>query len=168
MIPTTEYVPYFKHFIELNDADKTILENLENSQEYFETILATIPKEKEEYAYAEGKWTIKDIIQHLIDSERVFCYRAMSFVRNDQRNLLGFDQDEFAVAAKANTRNYNDLLEEMRIVRKSTLHLFKSFPIEEQKKIGMASDSNISVRALGAVIAGHQKHHVTVIKECYL
>ncbi|CAM1340919.1 DinB family protein [Tenacibaculum amylolyticum] len=168
MIPSTEYVPYFKHFITKINEEKSIVENLEATQNFFNSVLENIPVEKEEFAYAAGKWTIKEIIQHLIDSERVFCYRALCFARNDKTDLPGFDQDAFAVASHANERDYKTLLTEMEFVRQGTIQLFKSFRQEDLLKIGKGSGNKISVRALGAVIAGHQKHHVEVIQERYL
>lgn len=168
MIPSTEYIPYFKHFITIIDEEKSIVENLEATQHFFNSVLENIPVEKEAFAYATGKWTIKEIIQHLIDSERVFCYRALCFARNDKTDLPGFDQDAFAVASHANERDYKTLLTEMEFVRQGTIQLFKSFREEDLLKIGKGSGNKISVRALGAVIAGHQKHHVEVIQERYL
>ncbi|WP_232731543.1 DinB family protein [Tenacibaculum sp. SZ-18] len=125
-------------------------------------------KEKENFAYAEGKWTIKELIQHIIDTERVFCYRALSFARNDQQDLPGFDQDLFVVNSVAQQRDYNELLDEMDVLRKGTIQLFKSFTHDDLLKTGTGSGNKISVRALGMVLAGHQQHHLNVVKERYL
>lgn len=168
MIPTTEYVPYYTPFISLLPEENSIIENLEAAQTDFENTLRDISKEKENFAYAEGKWTIKELIQHIIDTERVFCYRALSFARNDQQDLPGFDQDLFVVNSVAQQRDYNELLDEMDVLRKGTIQLFKSFTPEDLLKIGTGSGNKISVRALGMVMAGHQQHHLNVIKERYL
>nr|WP_257790646.1 DinB family protein [Tenacibaculum sp. SZ-18] len=144
------------------------MENLEAAQTDFENTLRNISKEKENFAYAEGKWTIKELIQHIIDTERVFCYRALSFARNDQQDLPGFDQDLFVVNSVAQQRDYNELLDEMDVLRKGTIQLFKSFTHDDLLKTGTGSGNKISVRALGMVLAGHQQHHLNVVKERYL
>ncbi len=168
MIPTTEYNPYYTSFITNLETEKSIVENLELVQDDFETTLRNISSNKENYAYADGKWTIKELIQHLIDSERVFCYRALCFARNDKTDLPGFDQDAFVTNSVAQDREYKDLLDEMAVLRKGTIQLFKSFKQEDLLKIGTGSGNKISVRALGMVMAGHQKHHLQVIKDRYL
>ena len=107
MIPKTEYAPYFERYIQLSVLKgKTIIENLENAQDEFERVLRHLPDEKHSYSYAAGKWTLKELIQHIIDTERVFCYRALSFARNDQTPLPGFDQDVFIDNDTANERDY--------------------------------------------------------------
>lgn len=108
------------------------------------------------------------MIQHIIDTERVFCYRALCFARNDQTPLPGFDQDVFVDNAKSNDRDFNDLLDEMNTLRKSTIQLYKSFSEEALLRIGVASGNEISVRALGYLFSGHQIHHLNVVKERYL
>ncbi|WP_299620389.1 DinB family protein [uncultured Tenacibaculum sp.] len=168
MIPTSEYNPYFKPYITSLSEEKSIQENLELVQQDFESTLRNIISEKENYAYAEGKWTIKEVIQHLIDSERIFCYRALCFARNDKTDLPGFDQDMFVDNSTAQQRDYNELLDELELLRKGTIQLYKSFNQEDLLKIGIGSGNKISVRALGALIAGHQNHHLNVIKERYL
>ena len=118
--------------------------------------------------YAEGKWTIKDIFQHLIDAERIFAYRALRFARNDKTALPGFDENEYVDATNSNKRSIQDLLTELAVVRQATLSLYKSFSEEELLRIGTASDNPMSVRALGFVIIGHQNHHQRVFEERYL
>ncbi|ARV05962.1 damage-inducible protein DinB [Polaribacter sp. SA4-10] len=169
MITTNEYASYYAPYIKtLLENDKSIIENLVDVQEKFMSILENLPKEKQAYAYAEGKWTIKELIQHLIDTERVFSYRAMCFARNDKTALPGFDHDLFTDNCNANKRNYKDLLDEMIVVRKSTIQLFKSFSDEDLLRIGVGSGKNMSVRAVGIIISGHQNHHLDIIKEHYL
>lgn len=168
MIPKTEYVPYYTSFIELVDTSLSIEENLIKEQDNFEKELRNVEKEKQNYKYANDKWTIKELIQHLIDSERVFCYRALCFSRGDKTDLPGFDQDLFVVNSRAQDRDYDELLDEMQLLRKGTIQLFNSFTKEDLVKLGSGSGSIISVRALGMVMAGHQKHHLEVIKERYL
>ena len=169
MIPENEYNPYYKNYIQTIEKNgKSIIENLINSQREFDETLRLLPKEKEDYAYAEGKWTIKELIQHIIDTERVFSYRALCFARNDKTSLPGFDQDIFVDNSNANTRNYYDLLDEMQTLRQSTIQLFKSFTSASFLRMGIGSGSEMSVRALGYLFSGHQLHHLKVLKERYL
>jgi uncharacterized damage-inducible protein DinB len=169
MVPKTEYAPYFERYMQLTVLkDKTIIQNLESAQDEFECVLRNLPDNKHSYSYATGKWTLKELIQHVIDTERVFCYRALSFARNDQTSLPGFDQDVFVDNAAANNRDYYDLLDEMKVLRKSSIQLFKSFSKEALLRIGVASDNKMSVRALGYLFSGHQIHHINIVKERYL
>ena len=169
MVPKTEYAPYFERYMQLSVLkDKTIIESLESAQDEFESVLRNLPDKKHSYSYAPGKWSLKELIQHIIDTERVFCYRALSFARNDQASLPGFDQDVFVDNAAANNRDYYDLLDEMKVLRKSSIQLFKSFSKEALLRIGVASDNKMSVRALGYLFSGHQIHHINIVKERYL
>ena len=169
MILKTEYAPYFEQYIKLvYSEDGSILESLKSAQKEFESLLRNVPKEKHAFSYAEGKWTLKEVIQHVIDTERVFCYRALCFARNDKTLLPGYDQDIFVDNDNANDRNYYDLLAEMEVLRKSTIQLYKSFSKEALLRTGVASEEEISVRALGYLFSGHQIHHLNVVKERYL
>ena len=169
MIPKNEYAPYFEQYIQLvSQEDISIIEYLEKSQYDFEVLMRYLPKEKHDFAYAEGKWTVKELIQHIIDTERIFCYRALCFARNDKTSLPGFDQDIFVDNDTANERDYYDLLDEMSTLRKSSIQLYKSFSEEALLRIGVASENKMSVRALGYLFSGHQIHHLNVVKERYL
>ena len=169
MIPKNEYAPYFEQYIQLVSSDNTsIIDNLNESQKEFDDLLRNLPIEKHNYAYAKGKWTLKELIQHIIDTERVFCYRALCFARNDKTELPGFDQDVFVNNCNANDLDFYDLLDEMQNLRKSTIQLYKSFSNEALLRIGIASSNKISVRALGYLFSGHQLHHLSVVKERYV
>jgi hypothetical protein len=136
MVPKTEYAPYFERYMQLSVLkDKTIIESLESAQDEFDSVLRNLPDKKHSFSYATGKWTLKELIQHVIDTERVFCYRALSFARNDQTPLPGFDQDVFVDNDTANERDYYDLLDEMKVLRKSSIQLFKSFWLSSRKHI---------------------------------
>lgn len=168
MIPENEYAPYYAQYIkELSKNGKSIIQNLEESQLTFENCLRKLPEEKHNFAYADGKWTVKEVIQHIIDTERVFCYRALCFARNDKTALPGFDQDLFVANDNANSRDYYDLLDEMQTLRKGTIQLYRSFTEEALLRLGVASGNNMSVRALGLLFSGHQNHHLKVLKERY-
>jgi uncharacterized damage-inducible protein DinB len=169
MIPKNEYTPYFEKYLQLVSKDeKSIGENLVDSQKNFESLLRNLPLEKHNFSYAEGKWTMKELIQHIIDTERIFSYRALCFARNDSTSLPGFDQDVFVENDNANDRDYYDLLDEMAVLRKSSVQLYKSFSDEALLRIGVASENKMSVRALGYLFSGHQIHHLNIVKERYL
>lgn len=145
-----------------------LMEELEISLHDFIRFVQNIPMDKFDYRYAEGKWTIKEIIQHIIDTERIFAYRALRISRNDLTPLPGFDENIFAENTSANSRTIQDLLTEFSAVRQSNLLLFKSFSDEQFKRMGTASENPISVRAIGFILIGHQKHHQKIFKERYL
>ena len=117
--------------------------------------------------YALGKWTIKDIIQHIIDCERVFSYRAMRYARNDKTMLPSFDETEYGATALASRRNLDDLLEEFYVLRESTIRLYKSFTDEMLLREGQIWSGNISVLSYGFATVGHFNHHIEILKERY-
>lgn len=169
MIPKNEYAPYYGRYIEpLLDNGKSLLENLEFSQKEFIEVVKDIPESKKDYAYDYGKWTINELILHVIDTERVFCYRALAFARGEQQNLPGFDQDVFVNNSFANSRSLAELVNEMNTLRQSTIQLFESFNDDVLLNKGNASGNIMSVRALGYLFSGHQLHHLKVLKERYL
>jgi uncharacterized damage-inducible protein DinB len=163
-----EYAPYQKGYMSLVSPEWPLVEELEVSVNNFVHFVREIPMDKFDYRYAPGKWTIKDIIQHLIDSERIFAYRALRFSRGDTTALPGFDENLFAKNARGNERHLTALLNELSLVRHTTIALFKSLNDEELKRTGQASGYTISVRALGFAIIGHQNHHQKVFEERYL
>ncbi len=163
-----EFAGHFATYINQVSSEYTLTEELEISVHRLIKFVQNIPLDKFDYRYAEGKWTIKDIIQHLIDAERIFAYRALRFARNDKTALPGFEENDYVDEAHANQRSIQDLLTELLIVRQATLSLFKSFSGEELLHIGTASNNPMSVRALGFVIIGHQNHHQRIFQERYL
>ncbi|HUR65295.1 MAG TPA: DinB family protein [Chitinophagaceae bacterium] len=126
-----------------------------------------IPEEKIDYRYAEGKWTVKEMLQHLIDAERVFAYRALCFARKDSTPLPSFDENLYADNSQADKRDWNEMLEEFWAVRKTTEMLFNSFDDEQLDSSGIASNNKHYVLGLGYIIVGHVNHHVGVLKERY-
>ncbi len=164
-----EYASYYRPYImTMVENGKGLIENMNDSLKDILSTLNKIPETKQLYKYADGKWTIKELVQHIIDTERVFAYRTLRFARKDSTDLPGFDQDAFNVTANANSRNFKELLEELFLVRKSSISLFKSFDSETLKAIGTVSGSEMSVRAIGYIISGHSLHHLKVLKERYL
>ena len=166
-LPVNEYSKFNATYIKAIE-NVELLEELEISLHDFIKFVQNIPLEKFDYRYAEGKWTIKDIIQHIIDAERIFSYRALRISRNDKTPLSGFEENEFVKNTNANNRNIQELLTEFSAVRHSNLFLFKSFSQEQLTRMGVVSDNEVSVRALGFLILGHQKHHQKVFQERYL
>lgn len=169
MLLSNEYHSYFKIYIDdLSTNGKSILENLIDTGNHLEELVTATPKEKQLYIYAEGKWTLKQLLVHIIDTERIFNYRALRFARNDSTELQGFDHDFYTENVNANARDLEDLLSEFKLVRASSVSLFKSFPDEALFRKGTASGNIISVRAIGHLISGHQQHHIKIFKERYL
>ncbi|MBA4155468.1 DinB family protein [Flavobacterium sp.] len=166
-LQSTEYATFYKPYIEAL-GEVVLMNELEQSLSFFINFLKTIPIEKQEFRYAEGKWTIKDIVQHLIDAERIFVYRALRIARKDKTPLPGFEENEYVETAFANNRAMNDLMDEFTTVRKATISLFKTFTEEQLLRMGTASEKPVSVRAIGFITLGHQKHHEKIIKERYL
>lgn len=166
-LPKNEYSRFNATYIESLD-NVNLIEELEICLHDFIRFVQDIPMDKFDYRYAEGKWTIKDIIQHIIDAERIFSYRALRISRNDKTPLPGFEENDYVNNTDANSRTIQSLLTEMAAVRQSTLLLFKSFTEEQLQLMGTASEHQISVRAIGFVIIGHQKHHQRIFKERYL
>ena len=154
-LPVNEYAKYYADYIRVLE-NVELIEELEICIHDFIKFVQNIPMDKFSYRYAEGKWTIKDIIQHLIDAERIFSYRALRISRNDKTPLPGFEEDDYVSNTNANERSIQGLLEELAAVRQSTLFLFKSFSSEQLERIGIASNAEVSVRAIGFIIIGHQ------------
>jgi uncharacterized damage-inducible protein DinB len=166
-ITEKEYAGFFATYIKPVE-NVNLIEELEICLHDFIKFVQSIPMDKFDYRYAEGKWTIKDIIQHLIDCERIFSYRTLRISRNDQTPLPGFEENHYVENTKANARNIQDLLSELAAVRQSTIMLFKSLSEEQLTRMGVASNNSISARAFGYIIVGHQKHHQKVFQERYL
>ncbi|WP_027126982.1 DinB family protein [Gelidibacter mesophilus] len=161
-----EYHPYYQPIDKLGDED--VLELLRFHYKEVVTFIRSLNDNRLNYRYAEGKWTVKEIILHIIDTERVFSYRALCIARTDKTELPGFDQDAFVLNSRAAERNIESLLSEYESVRLATITLFDSFDHKAWTQIGTASNSSLSVRAIPFIIVGHEKHHLNIIKERYL
>lgn len=163
----SEYAPWHAGYVaKVPDGD--LLSTLEAQVgEYFQTV-SPITEAKGGFAYAPGKWTIREVLGHVVDAERVFSYRAMRIARGDQTPLPGFDEKAWVPLSGANDRTVADLLGEFRAVRAATLALLRHLPPEAVSRRGVASDKEISVRALAWIIAGHAIHHLGILRERYL
>lgn len=164
---TNEYNSFYQTYIDAC-GNFELVEGLINNLEKTLDLFNSIPSEKQEYRYDEGKWTIKELLQHLIDSERIFAYRALRIAREDKTNIPGYEHNDYVPVSRANNRNYNDLIEEFEALRKSSISLFKSFDEAMLLNVGTANNDNISVRAIGFIMVGHYNHHINIIRERYL
>ena len=164
---TTEAASYYFRYIDLITSDE-IVPAMESQMNETVQFLQGITEEQSRHAYEPGKWTIREVLNHVNDGERVFLYRAFWFARGYPDALPSFDQDQAVVTAQANNTSWADLVEEFRNVRLSTISFFKSLPEEAWSKTGVASDNPFTVRSLAYIIAGHVAHHRNVLTERYL
>lgn len=162
-----EFKPYYDLYLNRVSSKTKLFEALEQQNELIDFFNA-IPAEKHEFRYEPEKWTPKQILQHLIDTERIFMNRALRFAREDFTELPGYDENHYAEHCFSNQRSIYDLLEEYKIVRSSSIYLYKSFDDQVLNNIGQASGGPFSVRVIPFILCGHQKHHIHIIKERYL
>ncbi len=163
-----EYPPYAAMYITLVPDDGLLLQHFRKNFKTMKDLILSLPEEKLLYRYAEGKWTIKEILVHIIDDERIYAYRALRFARSDQTPLPGFEQDDYALHSGANERTISNILEEYEAVRSATITLFNSMDEKMLARTGVANENKSSVRALAFHLAGHELHHLNIIKERYL
>lgn len=164
---STDYNDYFAHYIGLVDNTDCLNAIAQNHTDFL-NLLNGIDEEKSHYRYAEDKWSIKELASHVIDSERIFAYRALRFARNDKTDLAGYDENHYAVFCGADERTLADLTNEFDVTRQSSLALFKSFDNDMLTRTGTANGIKIDVTSLGYLIAGHCQHHLNILKERYL
>jgi hypothetical protein len=163
----TEYLSYYGRYISLvEDGDITAVLGKQLSETL--GLLRSIPESRGGFRYAPGKWSIKELVGHLIDGERVFAYRALRFARNDRTPVPGYEQDDYIREASFDACALNDLAEEFASVRQSSLFLFKHLSEAAWTRRGTANDSEVSVRALAYIIAGHELHHREILRSKYL
>ena len=163
----SEYAPYYEKYVALVP-DGEIVETLERQGQETLALLHSLSEEQAGGAYAEGKWSVKQVVGHVIDAERVFAYRALRFARGDRTPLPGFEQDDFMRGVNFDARTLSSLIDEFEAVRSATLHLLRHLSPEAWARRGTASDNEVTVRALAYIIAGHEAHHVRVLRERYL
>jgi len=161
-----EYLPYYERYVTLVP-DGNLVDVLVDQQLDTIGMLRRVDDERGLYAYAPGKWTIKEVIGHLSDAERVFAYRALRFARGDDQPLAGFDENAYAPAGRFNERRIGSLIDEFQSIRAGTVHVFRYLDEDEWARRGIANGNPISVRALGFVIAGHELHHARLLRERY-
>jgi len=158
---------FYHNYINLVTPDDIVTAFKTETPKLFQFINA-IPAGKQDYRYADGKWSIKELLQHMIDAERIFCYRALRFARKDTTPLSGFDENSYADNAKTENRKWDELADEFKTVRKGSEYMFCSFDEEQLKSSGISSNNSISVLAIGYIVVGHALHHINILKERYL
>jgi len=164
---TTEAAPYYFKYIDLITSDE-IVPAIESQMDEMVPFLQGISEEQSQHSYEPGKWTIREVLNHVNDGERLFLYRALWFARGFQDALPSFDQDRAVQTAHANNTSWGELVEEFKTVRLATISFFKNLPEEAWSKTGVASDYPFTVRSLAYIIAGHVAHHRNVLTERYL
>jgi len=164
---TTEYLPYYGKYVSLVP-DGDILTVLGKQIEETVALLNSIPESRASFRYAPDKWSIKELVGHVIDTERIFAYRALRFARNDKTPLPGYEQDDYVSNASFDSCRLADLSSELSSVRQSTLFLFKHLDEDAWMRRGQANDAEASVRALAHIIAGHELHHREILRSRYL
>ncbi len=162
----SEYPAFCKPYIATVSAD--VWAEFRQQEITFSTFISQIPKEKENYAYAAEKWTVKEVIGHLLDTERIMAYRALRFARNDQHELAGFEENDYVKHSNYSDRSLESLAEEFVAIRTSNLFLFNQFTEQEWTRMGQANQNSVSVRALLFILVGHINHHQKVLQERYL
>ena len=162
-----DYSTYYENYIKLIDGDD-ILKILNEQSKKTQDILNSFSEHRGNFRYADGKWTVKEVVGHLLDTERVFAYRALCIARGEKKSLPGFDQNDYVSEGNFNRRELFDLNYEFRLLRESNLLLFRSFTPEMLKLKGFANESSVSVLAILFIIAGHEKHHMKVLREKYM
>jgi len=163
----TEHAPYYAKYIDkVPDGDLVAI--LERQRKETGALLKSIPETKGGHRYAPGKWSIKEVVGHVNDAERVFAYRAMRIARGDATPLASFDQDPYVAAGRFDARPLTDLAAEFDAIRSATIALLKSIDAEAIGRRGTASGKEVSARALAYIIAGHERHHMDILKERYL
>jgi hypothetical protein len=162
-----EYSEYYNTYIQ-NVPDGDLIQTLQTVHQKTQLILRDVPEEKGDYAYEEGKWTIKQVLQHMIDAERVMAYRALRIGRGDTTELAGYDENLFAANARVSHLRLSELLGEFHLLRLTTIQLFSRFSEEESLRMGTANGADVSVRALAFIIVGHEMHHLRVLQLRYL
>jgi uncharacterized damage-inducible protein DinB len=163
-----EYPAYAIMYMKLVPDDGLLLKHLEDGFDEMEKLILSLPAEKLLHRYAADKWTIKEVLVHIIDDERIYAYRALCFARNEGTKLPGFDQDDYITFSNANERSLENILQEYDAVRKATIALYDGFDEAALLRSGIANNNRATVRALGYHIVGHELHHMNIIKERYL
>ncbi len=162
-----EYAAFYETYVSLVE-ETDIVSALEKNLYVLQNLLAEVSEEKGSYAYAEGKWSVREMLGHLIDGERVFSYRALRISRDDQTPLAGFEQNSYVANSNFSRAKLADLIEEFSLLRRSNILFFKNLFDEAWFRTGTASEATVSVRALAYIMVGHVRHHANILRERYL
>lgn len=164
---SSEYAPFYHGYVSAVPEGDVVEILRSGGRELHDAVMA-IPEQRGGFRYAEDKWTIREVIGHLIDAERIFTYRAMRIARGDTTPLAGFEENDYVRTAGSDARTLASLAHEVGALRESTVHLFQSLPADAWVRRGVASGKEISVRALAYIVAGHPQHHLRILRERYL
>jgi hypothetical protein len=162
----TEYDPYYEHYVSLV-AERDIIDTLSSQPTRLQDRFTAMAEERGAFRYADGKWSVKEVLGHLIDAERMFAYRLFRISRGDETPIEGFEQDGYIENAHSNERSFADLLEEFSLLRRANMLFFNNLDDEAWARVGTANNAKVSVRALAYIMAGHVEHHLNVLKERY-
>ena len=166
--PNLNHVPEWYHGYINKVPGNDFLQEMKNQTPGLIRFFKKIPEAKWNYRYAKGKWTLKELLLHLIDAERIFAYRALCFARQDNTSLPSFDENNYAANSKASARDWKDMVEEFKLLRASNEIMFGSFDRNQLNTTGTANNSTFSVNAIGFIMVGHVMHHMEIIRERYL
>ena len=164
---TDEFYSYYNTYISLIEGND-VMPLLDAQPANIRAMFSAMPDEKGSFSYEAGKWSIKEVLSHLIDGERIFAYRILRISRGDETPIEGFEQDGYIEHSNANNRSFAELIEEFDLQRRSNLLMLRNISDEGSRRMGTASEKPISVRALAYIAAGHVQHHVNILKERYL
>jgi hypothetical protein len=162
----TEYAAFYAPYVD-GVPNGDIVAQLRTNGGMLDATFGALTEDRGGHRYAEGKWTVREIVGHLVDAERIFAYRALRIARGDATPLPGFDENAYAAASNADTRALFDLRAELRVVRESSVRLYESLPDDAWTRLGVASGKEVSVRALACITVGHAMHHLRVLHERY-
>ena len=163
-----EFHEYYLRYIDKLSDETELISGFINGKSEVISFFKSIPEEKLEYRYQPEKWTVKEVFQHLIDTERIFMYRCFRIARNDKTNIEGFEQDDYVIPSEANTKSIENLLEEFKINRENSIMMLKSISEKNLSFVGASNGGVMSARSAAFTILGHDIHHTEVIKERYL
>ncbi|NVK08478.1 MAG: DinB family protein [Tenacibaculum sp.] len=163
-----EYPSYAEMYMKLVKKDGSLIEQLKSSLHKTKSLINNLSNDELDYRYEKNKWSIKEVLVHIIDDERIYGYRALSFARNDKTNLPGFEQEDYNYYSDTSERTIENILEEYEALRLSTIALFNGLSDKSLKRIGIANGNRASARALGYHILGHELHHIKTIENLYL
>ena len=167
-LQSNEFDEYYLNYLNLVPSETELISGLKEDQKMVIDYFSSIPKDKLEFRYQPEKWTIKEVLQHIIDTERIFTYRLLRIARKDTTPLAGFDQDIYVDPSEANNKSINNLIEEFSATRLYTINLVNSISDDNLKNLGTASDSPVSARSCAFILLGHSVWHINIIKERYL
>jgi uncharacterized damage-inducible protein DinB len=167
LLESNEYAPYYSTYVNLVP-EGDILDILTQQMEETSAYLIDLTEQQAHFSYGDGKWTIKEVIGHVADTERIMAYRLLSFARGETAELPGYDDNQYVFNAQFNDQSVQQLIQNLMMVRQSTIHLIKSLPSEAYLRRGKANGSEVTVRALIHIITGHELHHRNIIKQRYM